>query len=328
MPTVNGPRAGLLHRLGRFRGVLGWGISLLLLALVGQQLHKQWGALEQDKLTFSVGWGALSLAGLGAFMVSTSDAWRRLMLGLGQRLSPRDAFYVMFVSNLAKYLPGGVWTVVGRIGLAQMRGTAPASTFLSVLLETALQLTAAGIVVLASLPFYSASPLLAQPVILALPVGLAVLLVHPRVLDTGLGLVQRLTKRDVPRLTVSYAFLLRMLGQYTVNWLLLGASFAALGRVLLPGGFGARDFMVLVGSFSLAWNVGVFAFFLPGGVGVREAALVMVLGRSFPPAWAAALAIAARIWMTVGEIGCFGAAVMIGGSARIPTVHDDSGPER
>ena len=70
--------------------------------------------------------------------------------------------------------------------------------------------------------------------------------------------------------------------------------------------------MILVGGFALAWNAGVFAFFLPGGVGVREAALVMVFGRSFPSGWPAALAIAARVWMTVGEIACFGAAVLLG----------------
>lgn len=301
-----------LRALGRWRGVIGWALSLVLLSLVARELWAQWGALRTQEITFSVGWGAVALAGLGVFMTSTSDAWRRLLLGMGHRISSREAFYAMFLSNLGKYIPGGVWSMVGRAGLAQMMGVSAASTFLSILVETALQLIAAGIIVLLSLPAFSDHPLLDQPLILAVPLVVAMLLVHPRAINAGLTLVRRVSKREVPRLEFSYGFMVRLLGQYFCNWLLLGASFAALGRAIMPAGISGRELMILVGGFALAWNAGVFAFFLPGGVGVREAALVMVFGRSFPAGWPAALAIAARVWITVGEIACFGAAVLLG----------------
>jgi glycosyltransferase 2 family protein len=304
-----------LPSLGKWRAVIGWALSLVLLSLVARELWAQWGALRAQDLTFSVGWGAVAALGLAVFMVLSSEAWRRLILGLGFRLSGRQAFYVLFIANLGKYIPGGVWSIVGRAGLAQMMGVSAAATFLSVLVETALQLTAAAIVVLLSLPAYTDHPLLAQPLVLVAPIGAAMLLIHPRVLNVGLSVVRRVSKRDVPRLEFTYGFVVRLLGRYVFNWLLLGASFAALGRALMPTGLSGRETMILIGGFALAWNTGVFAFFLPGGVGVREAALVMVLGRSFPAGWPAALAIAARVWMTLGELACFGIGVLLGGPA-------------
>ena len=63
----------------------------------------------------------------------------------------------------------------------------------------------------------------------------------------------------------------------------------------------------------MAWNVSIFAFFFPAGLGVREAALLLLLGTTFPAGWPAALALVARLWFTLGEVAAFGLASWLRG---------------
>ena len=119
---------------------------------------------------------------------------------------------------------------------------------------------------------------------------------------------QRLTGRELPRLPFAYGFVLAMLACYTLNWLLLGSSFALLGQALSPAPLPLDHLGLLVGAFAVAWNVSLFAFFFPAGLGVREAALLLLLGASFPAGWPAVLALVARLWFTVGELLAFAAA--------------------
>jgi uncharacterized membrane protein YbhN (UPF0104 family) len=53
---------------------------------------------------------------------------------------------------------------------------------------------------------------------------------------------------------------------------------------------------------ALAFIAGYVAFFAPGGLGFREAALTLLLGSLMPPAVAASLAVAARLWAITAEV--------------------------
>jgi glycosyltransferase 2 family protein len=300
------------------RAALPWLVSIALLGLVGRQLARQWSALEAESLSLSPGWAALSFLLLALFMLGMTQAWRMLARTLDQEVDFRTAFYIVVVSNLAKYIPGGLWTVVGRVALARRFGLASGEVLVSVLIETALQLTGAAVVVLGTLFFVVHHPLVSQPALFVAVIAVAVALVHPSVLNFGLGAFARVTRRAAVRIRCSYPFLLKMLAFYTVNWLLLSGGFAALARAVMPGGLTFERVGVLVGGFAFAWSAGTFAFFLPGGLGAREGALMLVFDGSFAPGWSATLAITARVWITIGETALFLVALAAGPSLAAP----------
>ena len=97
-----------------------------------------------------------------------------------------------FVGELGKYLPGGVWPVLGRGELARRGGVAPARAYASVALSLVTLYLAAMLVAVGLLPFSlggrwsgADGPAAAPPA----PVGLGAL--HPKVLGPVLDLVRR-----------------------------------------------------------------------------------------------------------------------------------------
>lgn len=93
----------------------------------------------------------MAIAGLGCMMLS----WRAILADLGSALPVRTAAGVLFVAQLAKCIPGAVWTTAAQVGLGRQhqvpgrRSAAAAAVSLLVSLAAAL-LTAAVVLPLSS----------------------------------------------------------------------------------------------------------------------------------------------------------------------------------
>ena len=90
-------------------------------------------------------------------------------------------------------------------------------------------------------------------------------------------------------------------------------------------GFGASvPGLVTLAAFVAAWTLGFVSFITPGGLGVREAALVGLLSPFLSVSEATAVALVSRITWTAVEMT--GAAVGVWIGAGIPSaVHADRG---
>ena len=192
---------------GRAKIALRWLLSLALLAFVGWQLARSGADLAAHPVTLAPWPLAGSLLGLALYLGLACEGWRRLIGALGHRLPYKRAFAILFVSNLGKYLPGGLWNLLGRVVLCERAGIPKLTTTISILMETACQVVAALLVGLLMLPVFAAHSVLAYPWLLALVVGAIAAGMHPRVLNTWLALGERLTGKSLPRLPFSYGFL-------------------------------------------------------------------------------------------------------------------------
>ncbi len=267
-------------------GVLVGGVAgaFVIRALVRDR-HTIRAALD----TASVGWvGVAGVLAVGG-MVAIALPWRFAIGVLGAALDRRQVLARYFLGELGKYVPGGVWPVLGHGELARRAGVSASVAYGSVVLSLAsLYLAAAGVVAV-GLPASLGDASRWWLVLLAVvPVGVVAL--HPRVLGavvTGLG---RLTHRPldvvVPRWGQSTGLVLR----YVPAWLAIGAATWAVARSL-----DSSAQLVDVGTAAvLSWIVGFVAVPVPGGVGVREATFVAAAG-SLDPGVAAVVAVVARV---------------------------------
>jgi len=55
-------------------------------------------------------------------------------------------------------------------------------------------------------------------------------------------------------------------------------------------------------AFIISWVIGLFVFFTPGGIGTREAVLIVLLNLHLPVYISAFIAVTARIWWVMGEL--------------------------
>ena len=277
-------------------------VGLLLggtaLALVVRTLSREWDQAEAHLREARPGWllAAVVLAALG--MASIGVVWGRVLAQLGVVVGVARVVAWYFVGELGKYLPGGVWPVVGRGELARRGGVPRTRAYTSVALSLGMLYLASLFVVAAFLPFAVSgggfSPWMLC--LLALPAGVVAL--HHRVLEWIVGVVQRLTGRvvriDVPRWRQS----LSLVAMYLPTWVFIGVATWAVARALTPDAPFAR----VVFSAVLSWVAGFLAVPVPAGAGIREAVLLATSG--LDGGVAAATAIVARvIFIGVDAVG-------------------------
>jgi uncharacterized membrane protein YbhN (UPF0104 family) len=250
---------------------------------------------------------ALSYALVAALWAVAMARVTRLPLAAGAR--------VWFLANLARYVPGNVWSFVGAVELARREG-APRRTTLAVMALT--QALSVGVALLVGLPVVLAEwARLGRPALLGLVVvvglGLAVValwrplerLVRRRNPDIGLVLdrVLRRGGRDAaaggpvlpaPRVIAGLA------GGYALYWGLTGLAFAALIRSIFP--LAAAAIPLAVAGYAASYAVGFLSLLTPAGLGVREAVLVLALAPVMPAGPALVVALVSRLWMMLFDL--------------------------
>ncbi len=237
-----------------------------------------------------------------AFWLVTGLAWNLLVRCLGGGLALPKGMKVYFLSNLGRYVPGKVWYAVGRAYLGQQEGGSVGVISTSVLMELVLSLTSSALVSTLALPLLS--PLLGEKGlclgIAVLALGLAIL--HPVLMKPLLALVERSLpgpKREIAP-PLRYSVMLGLLVGYLVIWNLVGAAFFVLLNAVYP--LPLAWFPTVVAIYAVSWIAGFLAPFAPSGLGVREGAMILVLGQYLPVPAVTAAAILFRLWLILAEL--------------------------
>jgi uncharacterized membrane protein YbhN (UPF0104 family) len=205
---------------------------------------------------------------------------------------------IWFLSNLARYVPGNVWSYVGAVELARREGVARRVT-LSVMALT--QLLSVGVALLAGLPVLLAErarlgrPALLGAVVVVVAAGLAALLRRQL-----LALARRrLPGLDLADLTPSAATVALLVVGYAVYWAVTGLAFATLVASMYP--LDVSDVPLVVAAYAAAYAAGFLALLTPAGLGIREGVLVVALAPVLPAGPALVVALVSRLWMMLVE---------------------------
>ncbi|GAA2733573.1 lysylphosphatidylglycerol synthase transmembrane domain-containing protein [Actinocorallia aurantiaca] len=288
---------------------------LVALGFCAYGVVTQWGAFAEavSRLSFPQLGGALlaGMAGLGCWMLG----WRTLLAGFGAPLPVPATTRIMFLGQLGKYVPGSVWALLGQVELARPYGVARVASGSATLLAMATTVATGCVTAALTLPLTSGDAARDYWWALALaPVMLACL--HPRIVTWALNLALRLIRR--PPLAGTMGFVQM---STAVLWTLLGwACFGLHTWLLLPTGSPA----LACGAYALAYVVGFLVILAPGGLGAREAALVLALSPVLSQAEALLVALASRAVLTVADLLWAG----IGNLSKPPISGNETGNER
>lgn len=280
---------------------LGWA-----LASQAGALRSAWHRLDAGDVLAAAGWAAL---GLVAQLVS----WRALLASAGPVPSFADSADVYFRAQLGKYVPGGVWTVVGQArfggahGVSRTRGTVVALGALAVLLVVGGAVAVVGLL--------AGSPGAVTRWWWLLPlVALGAAALAPPVLDRLLALGLRVLRRPGDVVEVHGGQVARSAAAALAMWVAFGLHATALVAALRP--VTAADALLTTGAFALAWVVGLLVVVAPAGAGAREAALVVALGPLLDRPDALLVALVSRVLMAVLDAAAAGVAAGTAGALR------------
>ncbi len=255
--------------------VARWGgaaVVALSIGFIGQRLL----ALDPAQLAVHASWplaGAMLAAPLlfaGANRL-LAQAWQALA-DPAARLSARTVGRIYGRGVLLKYLPGSLFQYVSRQLGARGAGLAQGEAAKASLVEIALHL-ASSMTVAAG--FFAAGAIGTVPAMIALAI---------------VGLAAWHSRLPMGR---AFAWQLGAFFCFAVAALLVAAA-------ILPGGLVPSQFAAL---FLLAWLAGFVVPVAPGGLGVREAALLALAAGGAPAAPMLAAVLALRITSILGDLG-------------------------
>ncbi|MGC8826750.1 MAG: lysylphosphatidylglycerol synthase domain-containing protein, partial [Anaerolineae bacterium] len=253
---------------------------------------------------------AASFALVLAQLFLLAAVWRWTLARLGVCRPWRETTRIWALSQIARYLPGGIWDAAGRFAMGARAGYPTLALSLSILLEMALQALTAALAFVLSLPFW---PQLPQEAGLRWAVPLSVLglaALHPRVIQFGLRTAARLLHMEQSAVTLRYRDMLFLLFCHMLTQLCIGTGFHLFMRAVYPA-WPAGLWPVAVGTYAAAWLIGFLIFFVPMGIGVREGIIVMLLAPFVPFAPANAVAIGFRLWIALRDALFAGIGVLL-----------------
>ncbi len=310
-------RQPLLHRIGeagakvgskpprskRLRLALQLGIAVVVFGFLVLTVVNQWSEIQDKGVHFHVVWLIPAFVVLPIFYALNALGWDLILRFLGYKLGAGRAQVAWGQPLLARYVPGSVLYVLGRVLLSERAGVPRRLTVASIVYEQALQATSA--IVVAAYFLIDHPDLQDQPLrwgVLAL-IPLALALLHPRVFGPLANRVLRVFGREPLPEVMSLKGVIAVLAFYTLNWGVVAVGLWCVARSVSD--VSASDIATVGAAQAFGYVAALVTLVAPAGLGIRDAAFAWAVkvaapGGSF--AIGSLIAIVVRGVMTVVEI--------------------------
>jgi hypothetical protein len=221
-----------------------------------------------------------------------------------QRLAYRDAVGIWFLTNLARFIPGTIWQFAGLGVMASRKGISAVAATAAILLQQVVLLATGLLLTIALAPellgAWTAGVSHALLMLIAAAGAVAFVWGFPRAASGLRTLTARWFKRDLIWPAPPQGQFAAYVAGLVLPWLAYGVAFWLFGRSLL--GSEAPDLVLSIAAFTASYVAGIVAVFAPGGIVVREAAMVAALAPQVGSDHALLLAVGSRIWLVALEL--------------------------
>ncbi|MFD1859738.1 lysylphosphatidylglycerol synthase transmembrane domain-containing protein [Aeromicrobium camelliae] len=296
-------------KLVRIGGIV---LGVLALTLCIRAIVQEWADISTAVRRADVRWLVAALALSGASMASLGVLWQRCLAVFGHRTPLGATISWYFAGELGKYVPGGVWAVLGRGELAYRLAGVPRSVaYGTTLVSYGTMCLSAAFVCAALIPWVfvgGGDPGWYVVTVVLVPLGVGI--VHPVPFGRILALGRRATGGKLDLHPARWGQMIALIVWGIPAWLLLGGAAWCIAQALaFPGRFPDVAFAAVT-----AWILGFLLFPVPAGAGVREVVFIALAGLSAGPA--AAIALVSRVALMIAD-GIGGLVGLAGISRRV-----------
>jgi glycosyltransferase 2 family protein len=304
-------RQPLLHRLGeagatigskpprskRVRIALQVGIAVLIFGFLVLTVIDQWSEIQAEGVHFHVIWLIPAVIILSGYYVFSALGWDFILRFLGYPIGFGRAQVAWGQPLLARYVPGSVLYVLGRVLLSERAGVPRRITVASIVYEQAISATSAIVV--------AAYFIIKHPDLQGTPLRWAVLLLipHPKVFGPLANRLLRALGRDPLPTLIPLSGVIALIVYYSLNWVVVafGIYFTARSVTFIP----FNDLLLVGSAQAIGYFAALVTLVLPAGLGVRDAAFAWAVKAALPSrsfALGSLISIVVRGVMTVGEL--------------------------
>jgi glycosyltransferase 2 family protein len=320
-------RQPFLHRVGAAAARIGsrpprskglrlaiqLGIALLVFGFLVLTVVNQWAEIRDEGVHFHVLWLIPGFLFLTLFYTLSALGWDLILRSLGHQIGVGRAQVAWGQPLLARYVPGSVLYVLGRLLLSERAGVSRRITLASIVYEQAISATSA--IVVAAYFIISHPDLEGEPlrwvVLLFIPVLITVL--SPRVFRPLADRALAAFGREPLPAVISLRGILTLLAFYAFNWGVIAVGLYCVARSVSEIPY--EEILTVGSAQAVGYVAALVTLVAPAGLGIRDAAFawavkVAVPGQSF--AVASLIAIVVRGVMTVVELVYVGVVTALG----------------
>lgn len=286
--------------------VLRLAAQIILVGVVffflGRKIVTDWPKIRDYPWDFNYPWLFLSIVLLGALYIGHAVGWLLILWRFRHPVPFLQGLYVWFKSLLARYVPGNVLMVMGRVMMIEPYGVPKRVSLTSVAYEQVLLAASAATAIAIALPFWSKLQDFSGMIWLVLVVPpLAIIGLHPAVISHLGNWVFRRVGRETIEEFLPFSVVIWVFFFYAFFWIIAGLGLFAMARTVTYIELSALP--IVIASAPLAWLTSVLFFISPSGLGVREGVYAYTLDFAFESGGvASAFAILIRFWQTLVEI--------------------------
>lgn len=203
-------------------------------------------------------------------------------------------------SILGKYIPGKVFMLLARIPPYKEEGVSADKVTVCFLLENGCTILGAALLFVVSILFFPNEVLGGYKWMTFILIGVFFVCIHPKILNFFLALLEKVSRKKIMRIPMSYPQILKVVLLFMLNWMAYGFGFYMLICSICP--VPLSRCLYVSGLYGLSCIAGILAVFSPSGIGVREGILAVGLGLIMDTNYAMIISIVARLWAVLLEL--------------------------
>jgi uncharacterized membrane protein/uncharacterized membrane protein YbhN (UPF0104 family) len=282
------------------KSLIGLPLTLLALVFIFRIIITQLPSLTINFHTlhlFILGYGIICFI---LFYFLRSFIWYRILKNSDYSLSFKESSYLWALSELKRYIPGNVWSFLGRTVLFRQKEVENKDIAKGLIFEGELFIVGSSLVSLLALPYYFTREQTILELIIALIIlSLVILYCCNELFREKLsGKIKQIASFLLPFYTSPENIFLVWISVVALFFFGLGNYFVINSVVYLT----PKLLFELIGVFVFAFVAGYLSVITPAGFGVREGIVIVSLSKIIPSGAAAFGALFSRLVLIISEL--------------------------
>lgn len=277
----------------------------LILIFFAYQIGQNWSSVSKVAWSFDVtDLLLIAFFALPLFLINVWG-WHLVLVACGEKISFWKSVKIWMISNLGRFIPGGIWQYGGKVYLSKKEGISISNAVLVTFLEAFFVLLAG---VLLSLLLYATS-FLALPRNIVIFLSLCLLPAFcflflltdknkmKRLVASIFKLLKRRPPKNIPSIKSSQ--LPKLIGAYALQFIFAGGVLYSITQAAVSLDMSRMPAFVAI--YALSWMAGYLTLIAPAGFGVQEASIAGFLTLFVPFHIGLVIALFFRLALLVSE---------------------------
>lgn len=285
--------------------VIGIILAVVILWYMVKEFINNWNNIKPYLSNMNIVLFIFSVIIYAIAFLSVGYNWSYLLWKMDPAADKWEYLNIHMTSALARYIPGGIWNIVGKAVMCTKVGAEKSTTTVSMILEYVFQIVSSGLFLVFFIPLLLSNNFSMLYLVLFLVAVVIIMIMLPYGVKIGINIVAKLFKEDSSKVQLKKSYIYNVLGRFILSWLITGLGLIVL--VLAFSKIKVLQGILLVLSYPISWVAG-FLSPSPNGMGIREAVLgyfLRLIKGGYSYELILLLTLSTRIWTILGEAVAF-----------------------